>query len=53
MSTVVLNTPLSVLFEVPAGACDCHVHFYDAEVQADLGFTRVVVLQPTGYAFDI
>jgi D-galactarolactone isomerase len=73
MSTAVLNTPLAAAFEVPAGACDCHVHAYDdayplaptatfkpphapiadyAKVQADLGFTRVVVVQPTGYGFD-
>jgi D-galactarolactone isomerase len=73
MSTAVLNTPLAAAFEVPAGACDCHVHAYDdayplaptatfkpphapmadyAKVQANLGFTRVVVVQPTGYGFD-
>ena len=73
MSNAFLNTPLAAEFEVPAGACDCHVHAYDdayplaatatfkpphapmadyAKVQADLGFTRVVVVQPTGYGFD-
>jgi len=73
MSSAVLNTPLAAAFEVPAGACDCHVHAYDdayplaptatfkpphapiadyAKVQANLGFTRVVVVQPTGYGFD-
>jgi D-galactarolactone isomerase len=73
MSTAVLNTPLAVAFEVPTGACDCHVHAYDdayplaptatfkpphapmadyAKLQADLGLTRVVVVQPTGYGFD-
>ena len=73
MSSAVLNTPHAAAFEVPADACDCHVHAYDdayplaatatfkpphapmadyAKVQADLGFTRVVVVQPTGYGFD-
>ena len=73
MSTAVLNTPLAATFEVPAGACDCHMHAYDdayplaptatfkpphapmadyTKLLADLGLTRVVVVQPTGYGFD-
>ncbi|WP_090045295.1 amidohydrolase [Limnohabitans sp. 2KL-27] len=73
MSSAVLNTPHAAAFEVPADACDCHVHAYDdayplaptatfqpphapmadyAKVQAALGLTRVVVVQPTGYGFD-
>lgn len=65
--------PHTVAWDVPFGACDCHVHAYDdayplaptatfkpphapmadyAKVQATLGFTRVVVVQPTGYGFD-
>lgn len=58
---------------VPAGACDCHMHIYEArfplaptatfkppeapvsayrQVQRDLGLTRAVVVQPSGYGFD-
>jgi D-galactarolactone isomerase len=55
------------------GACDCHIHVYEAgyplaphatfvpppapvsayqRMQKELGLTRVVVVQPTGYGFD-
>lgn len=55
------------------GACDCHIHVYEAgyplapsatftpppapasayrEVQRALGFSRAIVVQPTGYGFD-
>ncbi|PSC06490.1 amidohydrolase [Alsobacter soli] len=60
--------------QAPPGACDCHIHIYDAAypaaattptpgfawatadayraLQARLGLTRAVVVQPTAYGFD-
>ena len=73
MSTAFLDEPDKVSFEVPPGACDCHMHAYDdayplatnatfkpphapmadyAKEQMRMGFSRVVVVQPTGYGFD-
>ncbi len=64
----------NINFQIPQGACDCHIHIYDTDqfplspsalsrppnalwqdylkVRSELGLSRAVIVQATGYALD-